>query len=150
MLITKKTAPKLIFFNEGKIRNICTLLDCENWLWKSDLGTFWRPMWTSAKVKSKNCFNYFLCYNLTPVDSCPQNSTTEDMLVTCLFYWKLTAFFCLKSLFYRKIICFNGKIEDIKQIRNSIFYIVKLLLRYSEKATKFEKKNPPHCFDVIK
>ena len=27
-------------------------------LWKSDLGTFWRPVWTSVKVKSKKCF-YF-------------------------------------------------------------------------------------------
>ena len=29
------------------------IFDIENWLWKSDLGTFWRPKWTSVKVKSK-------------------------------------------------------------------------------------------------
>ena len=34
------------------------IFDIEKWLWKSDLGTFWRPMWTSVKVKSKNYF-YF-------------------------------------------------------------------------------------------
>ena len=28
------------------------------WLWESDLGTFWRPLWTSVKVKSKKYF-YF-------------------------------------------------------------------------------------------
>ena len=39
-------------------RKIRTFFDIENWLWKSDLGTFWRPMWTSVKVKSKNYF-YF-------------------------------------------------------------------------------------------
>ena len=34
------------------------IFDIENWLWKSDLGTFWRPMWTSVKVKSKNYFAF--------------------------------------------------------------------------------------------
>ena len=34
------------------------ILDIENWLWKSDLGTFWRPMWTSVKVKSKIYFSF--------------------------------------------------------------------------------------------
>ena len=29
-----------------------------NWLWKSDLGPFWRPMWTSVKVKSKKYFSF--------------------------------------------------------------------------------------------
>ena len=54
----KKCGPKLIFFNEKKIREIWTFFDIENWLWKSDLGTFWQPMWTSVKVKSKNYFSY--------------------------------------------------------------------------------------------
>ena len=54
----KRCVPKLIFFNEKKIRKIRMIFDIENWLWKSDLGTFWRPLWTSVKVKSKNYF-YF-------------------------------------------------------------------------------------------
>ena len=39
-------------------RKIRTFFDIEKWLWKSDLGTFWRPVWTSVKVKSKKYF-YF-------------------------------------------------------------------------------------------
>ena len=37
------------------------IFDIENWLWKSDLGTFWRPVWTSVKIKSKKyfCFSDF-------------------------------------------------------------------------------------------
>ena len=54
----KKPSSKLIFFNEKKIRKIRMIFDIENWLWKSDLGTFWRPMWTSVKVKSKNYFSF--------------------------------------------------------------------------------------------
>jgi hypothetical protein len=34
------------------------IFDVEKRLWKSDLSTFWRPMWTSVKVKSKKYF-YF-------------------------------------------------------------------------------------------
>ena len=54
----KKTSSKLIFFNEKKIREIRIIFDIENWLWMSDLGTFWQPMWTSVKVKSKNYFSF--------------------------------------------------------------------------------------------
>ena len=39
-------------------RKIRTFFEVENWLWKSDLGSFWRPVWTSVKVKSKKYF-YF-------------------------------------------------------------------------------------------
>ena len=48
----------IIFF----FRNIRTFFDIENWLWKSDLATFWRPMWTSVKVKSKNYFSFTDCF----------------------------------------------------------------------------------------
>ena len=54
----KKPFSELLFFNEKKIRKIRMIFDIENWLWKSDLGTFWRPMWTSVKVKSKNHFSF--------------------------------------------------------------------------------------------
>ena len=37
----KKYAPKFIFFNEKKIRKIPMIFDIENWLWKSNFGTFW-------------------------------------------------------------------------------------------------------------
>ena len=44
-------------------RKIWTFFDVENWLWKSDLGPFWRPLWTPVKVKSKNYFSFtdFFC-----------------------------------------------------------------------------------------
>jgi hypothetical protein len=35
-------------------RRIQIIFDIENWLWKSDLGPFWQPIWTSVKAKSKN------------------------------------------------------------------------------------------------
>ena len=54
----KKCGPKLILFNEIFFRKIRTFFDIENWLWKSDLGTFWRPMWTSVKVKSRKYFSF--------------------------------------------------------------------------------------------
>ena len=37
----KKHAPKLVFFNEKKLRNIQIIFDIENWLWKSAIGIFW-------------------------------------------------------------------------------------------------------------
>ena len=38
----KKCAPKLIFFNEKKkLRKIRIIFGIENWLWKSNFGTFW-------------------------------------------------------------------------------------------------------------
>ena len=40
------------------IRKIWMIFDIENWLWKSDLGTFWWPLWTSVKVKSKDYFSF--------------------------------------------------------------------------------------------
>ena len=33
----KKYAPKIIFFNEKKIRKIGIIFDIENWLWKSEI-----------------------------------------------------------------------------------------------------------------
>ena len=52
----KKCGPKLIFFNEKKIRKIRMFFDIEKWFWRSDLGTFWQPMWTSVKVKWSPCW----------------------------------------------------------------------------------------------
>ena len=37
----KKCAPKLIFFDDKKMRKIRTIFDIENRLWKSNFGTFW-------------------------------------------------------------------------------------------------------------
>ena len=53
----KKCGPRLIFFNIFFFL-IRTFFDIEKSLWKSDLGTFWWPVWTSVKVKSKKYF-YF-------------------------------------------------------------------------------------------
>jgi hypothetical protein len=36
----KKHAPKMIFFNEKKYGKIRIIFDIENWLWKSEIGTF--------------------------------------------------------------------------------------------------------------
>ena len=42
MSITKKCAAKLIIFNEIKLRKILMIFDIENWVWKSNFGTFWQ------------------------------------------------------------------------------------------------------------
>ena len=39
---TKKCAPKLVFFNEKKMRKIQMIFEIGNWLWKSNFGTFWQ------------------------------------------------------------------------------------------------------------
>ena len=49
------------FSMKKKFRKIGMIFDIEKWLWKSDLGTFWRPVWTSVKVKSKKYFYFTDC-----------------------------------------------------------------------------------------
>ena len=58
MFFTKNVA--LNWYSSMKIcfRKIWTFFDIGKWLSKSDLSTFWRPVWTSVKVKSKKYF-YF-------------------------------------------------------------------------------------------
>ena len=55
----KMTITKNILLNRhsSKIRKIRMIFGIENWLWKSYLGPFWWPMWTSVKVKSKKYFS---------------------------------------------------------------------------------------------
>ena len=36
----KKCPPKMILFHEKKIRKFRIIFDVENWLWKSEIGTF--------------------------------------------------------------------------------------------------------------
>ena len=55
---TKKVVLNWYFSVKKKFRKIRMIFDIENWPWKSDLGTFWRPLWTSVKVKSKNYFSF--------------------------------------------------------------------------------------------
>ena len=82
MTITKNLLLNWHSSMKKKFRKIRMIFDVENWLWKSDLGTFWRPMWTSVKVKSKNYFSFndFFAKIKPLVDSRPQNSTTEVTL----------------------------------------------------------------------
>ena len=56
--ITKNVVLNWYSSVKKKFRKIRMIFDIENWLWKSDLGTFWWPMWTSVKVKSKNYFSF--------------------------------------------------------------------------------------------
>ena len=46
----KKSAPKLIFFNEKKMRKIRIIFDIENWLWKSKIGNYCLITWFRAGV----------------------------------------------------------------------------------------------------
>ena len=48
----KKCATKLVFFNEKKMRKI-RIVDIENWLWKSNFGTFWQFA-VNPKLKTQN------------------------------------------------------------------------------------------------
>ena len=58
MYFTKNVVLNWYSSVKKKFRKIRMIFDIENWLWKSDLGTFWRPLWTSVKVKSKNYFHF--------------------------------------------------------------------------------------------
>ena len=58
MYFTKNVV--LNWYSSMKIffRKIWTFFDIKNWLWKSDLGTFWQSKGTSVKVKSKKYFSF--------------------------------------------------------------------------------------------
>ena len=56
----------MIFLYENKIRKIHTIFDIENWLWKSDLGTFDEPF--ESQIKKYFFKNSFLEKNLHPID----------------------------------------------------------------------------------
>ena len=62
----KKPSSKLISFNEKKPQKIRMIFYIEKWLWKSDLGTFWQPI--------------FLFYRFFLLKWSRQNSTTEVIL----------------------------------------------------------------------
>ena len=51
----KKSASKLIFFNEQKIGKIWTIFGIQNWLWKKEFCYFWQCLlnW-SQKLKKKD------------------------------------------------------------------------------------------------
>ena len=67
----KKCAPKLVFFNEKKLRKIQMIFDIENWLWKSNFGTFWHlPHYTN----SQNSIIFFWYVDFYPL---LKNSTTR-------------------------------------------------------------------------
>ena len=61
MLFTKKVRLNWYSSMNFFFRKIQSFFYIENWLRKSDLGTFWRPTWTSVKVESKN---YLKIYSL--------------------------------------------------------------------------------------
>ena len=54
-VIKKKCAPKLVFFNEKKMRKIWMIFGIENWLWKSNFGTF-----DTSPLTQFSKFNNFL------------------------------------------------------------------------------------------
>ena len=93
----KKPFSKRIFFNENFFRKIRTFFDIEKWLWKSDLGTFWQPVWTSVKVKSKKYFYFTDFFTkmkplLTHVNKTPP---LRSHLTIPLYYKKSVCFdFC--------------------------------------------------------
>ena len=59
----KKCAPKLVFFNE-KMRKIQMIFDIENWLWKSNFGTFWQ-LAINPKLNNFLWVCWFLSKNLS-------------------------------------------------------------------------------------
>ena len=53
-------------------------------LFSKMVPNFWRSVWTSGKVKSKKYFHFTDFFAKIPVDSRPQNSTTEVTLFCLL------------------------------------------------------------------
>ena len=85
------------------------IFDIKNWLWKSDFGTFWQPLWTSVKVKSKN-YSYFTDFFakvkrlLTHVRKTPPlRSPYKDVCLDAMI------FFCDNTFWERRTSCFLNK-----------------------------------------
>ena len=72
-----------------KNRNIRMIFVVENWLWVSDLGTFWWPVWESVKVKSIKYFSriVFWAKIYFRVDPRSENSTTDVTLSKSHMLW---------------------------------------------------------------
>ena len=69
----KKCATKFVFFNGKKISKIWMIFDIDNWLWKSDFGTFWHfpitPICKNPLILFD--FSWFLAKNLSDFVSLP-------------------------------------------------------------------------------
>ena len=65
-------------FKFQKIRKIRVILKIEDWLWDSDLVSFWVRL-KAIEIQIK-IFFLSLSKNLLQLDYCPQNSTTEVTL----------------------------------------------------------------------
>ena len=63
---TKKCAPKLVLFNEKKMRKIWLIFYIENWLLKSNFVTFWHlPLHQFSKFNNFHWVCWFLAKNLS-------------------------------------------------------------------------------------
>ena len=66
-VFNKKCGPELVFFNEKKWRKIRMIFDLENWLWKSNFGTFWQLTTTPIlKIQSFRFGMLILLYFVPP------------------------------------------------------------------------------------
>ena len=59
-----------------RLRKIRTIFDIENWLWKSDFGTFWQLAF-NPKLNNFLWVCWFLCKNLSTFVPPFENSTTR-------------------------------------------------------------------------
>ena len=108
----KKCALKFLFLNEKKIRKIRKNFDIENWLWKSNIGTF-----CSSPLLQFSTFCNFILKNIyfeiakSPPIICPMYCQSNN-------WWR-----------FRKILWASQNVWTLSK------KVAKFI--YSEKATKF-------------
>ena len=84
----KKCAPKLIFFNEKKMGEIPIIFDIDNWLRKSNFGTFWHlPINPIHKIQSFP-LSLLIFFNLSNLYIPLKNSITRIAIMKGA-HWKL-------------------------------------------------------------
>ena len=88
-VISKKHAPKLIFFNEKKLRKIWIIFDIKNWLWKSEIGIFW-----SLDLEQMLIWQIFFLWKSDSI-KLPLDAQFDKKIlnVTYLMYMQLHTFF---------------------------------------------------------
>ena len=109
----KKCSPKLIFFNGKKMRKILMIFDIENWLWKSNFGSFdTSPLHQFSKFNIFLWVCWYLVKNLSNFVSPPNPKL--DICIGWQWQQRYSFSWCFR----------NNKISNMKpkKVRNIFLY----------------------------
>ena len=80
MYFTKNVVLNWYSSMKKKIRKIRMIFDIENWLWRSDLDTYWQPRTTDAQFAKADCCT---------TDNCILTVYTEEKSICTSNFWDL-------------------------------------------------------------